>query len=52
MLMEYIVIPSLRIATEIRMADAEALKERVVQLLQLDEDRFIAGFEQQVLRYR
>ena len=45
--MEYIV-PSLRIATLIGMADHEALKERLVQLGELKEDWFLAGFHQQV----
>ena len=48
--MEY-TIPSLRIAVSMGMADSEALEECVAQLLQLDEDRFIAGFQQQVVKY-
>ena len=45
--MEYI-IPTLRIAALIRMADRGALEERLAQLVELDEDQFLAGFHQQV----
>ena len=41
--MEYIV-PILRIATTMGMEDAEALEAHVAQLIQLNEDHFIAGF--------
>ena len=41
--MEYI-IPSLCIETTIGMSDEGAVEERLTQLLQLKEDRFIAGF--------
>ena len=43
--MEYI-IPSLCIVTEMSMNDAEELEELIVQLIQLEEDCFIAGFHQ------
>ena len=49
--MEYIV-PSLRIATTTGMDDESALKEHVVQLIQLEEDSFIAGFHQCVEKDR
>eukprot|EP00253_Pinus_taeda_P010550 PITA_10550 len=45
--LEYIV-PSLRITSLTGMADREALEERLKQLLELEEDRFLAGFHQQV----
>ena len=44
---EYI-MPSLRIATFTNMVDPDIMKERMSQLLTLEEDRFIAGFHQQV----
>ena len=34
------------------MADAITLEERVAQLIQLDDDHFIAGFQQQVVKDR
>ena len=45
--MEYIV-PSLFIATTTCMSDEGALEEHLTQLVQLEEDRFIVGFHQQV----
>ena len=47
--MEYIV-PSLYLATVTGMDDVEALEERIVQLIQLEEDHFIVGFHQQVVK--
>ena len=47
--MEYIV-PSLHIVATKGMDDAEALEECVAQLIQLEEDRFIIGFQQQVVK--
>ena len=41
--MEYIV-PSLRVATLTNMADEETLSGRLMHLVALEEDRFIAGF--------
>jgi transposase InsO family protein len=41
--MEYLV-PSLRIATFTDMDDPGAVQERLSQLVELEEDRFIAGF--------
>lgn len=41
--MEYI-MPSLRITTFTCMADHEALEGRLAQLIELEEDRFLAGF--------
>ena len=49
--MEYI-IPSLCITTTKGMDDAEALEECIVQLIQLEEDRFIIGFHQLVAKDR
>ena len=49
--MEYI-IPSLRIAKATDMDDVEALEEHITQLIQLEEDHFIAGFHQQVVKDR
>lgn len=45
--MEYIV-PSLCMATPTGMADRGALEERLMQLAELEEDRFLARFHQQV----
>ena len=47
--MEYIV-PILCIFATTVMDDATALKECVAQLIHLEEDRFIAGFQQQVAK--
>ena len=47
--MEYI-IPSLRIVVAMGMDDAAALEERDAQLIQLEEDRFIAVLHQQVAK--
>ena len=49
--MEYIV-PSLRIAATTGMDDEAALEEHVVQLIQLEEDNFIAGFHQRIEKDR
>ena len=45
--MEYIV-PSLKIATLTDMADEEIVNERLLNLVELEEDKFVAGFHQQV----
>ena len=45
--MEYIV-PSLRIAAFTEMDDLSRLNERLSKILELEEDRFIVGFQQQV----
>lgn len=44
--MEYIV-PSLRIVAITCMSDREPLEERLVQLEELEEERFLVGFHQQ-----
>ena len=49
--MEYIV-PSLRISVFTEMDDPTMLNERLVKILELEEDRFIAGFQQQVQKAR
>jgi len=49
--MEYIV-PSLRIALFTKMSESGALEERLSQLMELEEYRFIAGFHQQVQKAR
>ena len=49
--MEYIV-PSLHITAVTNMDDVEALEERIAQLIQLEDDRFTAGFHQQVTKDR
>jgi hypothetical protein len=49
--MEYLV-PSMRIAAFIDMDDTGAVQERLVQLVKLEEDRFIAGFNQHVQKER
>ena len=45
--MEYIV-PSLRIAAVTKMIDMGAVEERLAQLIQMEEEHFIAGFHQNV----
>ena len=45
--MEYIV-PILKIAALTYLADEEIIEERLLHLLELEEDRFVAGFHQQV----
>jgi hypothetical protein len=49
--MEYLV-PRLRIATFTDMDDTSVVQERLAQLVKLEEDRFIAGFHQQVQKER
>ena len=49
--MEYIV-PSLKIAALTNLADEERLNERLLTLVELEEDRFVAGFHQQVQKNR
>ena len=49
--MEYIV-PSLRIANFKDMEDHDIMKERMAQLISLEEDRFIEGFHQHVQKAR
>ena len=45
--MEYIV-PSLEITTLTALADEEIVNERLLNLVELEEDRFVEGFHQQV----
>jgi hypothetical protein len=45
--MEYLV-PSLIIATFTSMDDTDVVQDRLAQLMELEEDRFIVGFHQQV----
>jgi hypothetical protein len=49
--MEFI-LPSMRIATIIKLSDTTVIEERLAQLVQLEEDRFIVGFHQQVQKSR
>jgi hypothetical protein len=49
--MEYIV-PSLKIAVLTDIADEEILNERLLNLVELEEDRFVAGFHEQVHKDR
>jgi hypothetical protein len=49
--MKYLV-PSLRIVSFIDMDDIGVVRERLAQLVELEEDRFIAGFHQQVQKGR
>ena len=51
MTMDFIV-PSLRIVATMTMDDAKALEEQIVQLIQLEEDRFITGFHQKFAKDR
>jgi hypothetical protein len=48
---EYLV-PSIRIAAFIGMDDTSVVQERLEQLVELEEDRFIAGFHQQIQKER
>jgi hypothetical protein len=45
--MEYLV-PSLRIASFTNMDETDIVQERLAKLVELEEDRFILGFHQQV----
>ena len=49
--MEYI-IPSLQISAFTDMDDPAIIIERLKQILELEEDRFVAGFQQQVQKAR
>ena len=49
--MEYIV-PSLKISSFTEMDDPAVLNERLAKILELEEDRFIAGFQPQVQKAR
>ena len=49
--MEYLV-PSLRIVPFTDMDDSGAIQESLAQLVELEEDRFIVGFHQQVQKER
>ena len=46
------VVPSLRIETLADMVDEETLNERLLHLVGMEEDCFIAGFHQQVQKAR
>ena len=45
--MEYIV-SNLRIVALTKVTDTDAVEERLVQLIQMEEERFIAGFHKNV----
>jgi hypothetical protein len=49
--MEYLV-PSLRIAAFTNMDDPSTIQKRLAYLVELEEDRFIVGFHQQVQKER
>ena len=49
--MEYI-IPSLKIAVLTDLENEKTVEERLLHLLELEEDRFVAGFHQQVQKNR
>jgi hypothetical protein len=49
--MEYLV-PSLRISNFTDMDDTGTVRERLAQLVELEEDKFIVGFHQQVQKER
>jgi hypothetical protein len=49
--MEFI-LPSLHIATITELSDTGTIEERLAQLVQLEEDRFVTGFHQQVQKAR
>lgn len=41
-------MPSLRIATLTYIVDCDTMEEHLMQLVELEEDRFLLGFHQQV----
>jgi len=45
------IVPSLCVAAIIGMKDREALEERLVQLDELEEEKFLSGFHQQVQKH-
>jgi hypothetical protein len=49
--MEFI-LPSLHIATITELSDIGSIEERLAQSVHLEEDRFVAGFHQQVQKSR
>ena len=49
--MDYIV-PSLKIAALTDLADEETVEERLLHLIELEEDKFVVGFHQQVQKNR
>ena len=49
--MEYIV-PSLRIDALTEMTNEDTIEQRLSQLVQMDEERFVAGFHQMVENQR
>ena len=49
--MEYIV-PSLRVVVITEMEDVDALEDRLLQLIHLEEERFVAGFHQNIENQR
>ena len=49
--MEFIV-PSIRMITIIEMADVDVVKDSLLQLVHLEEERFITGFHQNVEKQR
>ena len=49
--MEYIA-PSLKIAALTDLADEETIEERLLHLIELEEDIFVTGFQQQVQKNR
>ena len=49
--MEYIV-PSLRIVVITEMIDVDAIEDRLLQLVQLEEECFITGFHQNIEKQR
>ena len=49
--MEYI-IPNLKIIALTDLEDEETVEERLLHLLELEEDRFVVGFHQQVQKNR
>ena len=49
--MEYIV-PSLRIVVIIEMIDVDSIEDRLLQLIQLEEELFVVGFHQKVENQR
>lgn len=46
------IVPGLKIATLTDMADADTMNQRLLHLVGIQEDRFLAGFHQQVQKAR
>jgi hypothetical protein len=46
------VVPSLRVETITNMTERGAVQERLIQLMEMEEERILAGFHQEVQKVR